>query len=75
MCIHMKNLQCLATEIYKVKNCLSPEIMEEVFIFQENENYNLMSGAHLTNRNIHTAHFGTDTITKLGPKTWKLLPD
>ena len=63
--IHMKNLQYLATEIYKVKNCLSPEIMKEVFIFQENENYNLTSGTHLINRNIHTAHFGTDTITNL----------
>ena len=27
------------------------------------------------NRNIHTAHFGTDTITNLGPKIWKLVPD
>ena len=44
--IHMKNLQYLATEIYKVKNSLSPEIMIEIFIFQENENYNLRSGTH-----------------------------
>ena len=49
--------------------------MKEVFIFQENENYNLRSGTHLMNRNIHTAHFGTDTITNLGPKIWKLVPD
>ena len=62
----MKNLEYLATEIYKVNNCLSPEIMKEVFIFQENENYNLKSGTHLMNRNIHTARFGTDTITNLG---------
>ena len=47
--IHMKNLQYLATEIYKVKNCFSPEIMKQVFIFQENENYNLVSGTYLTN--------------------------
>ena len=71
----MKNLQYLATEIYKVKNCLSPEIIKEVFIFQENKNYNLRSGPHLTTRNIHTAHFGTDTITNLGPKIWRLVPD
>ena len=71
----MKNLQYLATEVYKVKNCLSPEIMKDVFIFQENENYNLRSNTNLTNRNIHTAHFGTDTITNLGPKIWKLVPD
>ena len=73
--IHMKNLQYLATEIYKVKNCISPEIMKEVFILQKNENYNLMSGTHLTNKNIHMTHFGTDTITNLGPKIWKLVPD
>ena len=73
--IHMKNLQYLATEIYKVKNCLSPEIMKQVFIFQENENYNLVSGTYLTNWNIHAAHFGIDTVTNLGSKIWKLVPD
>ena len=35
--IHMKKLQYLATEMYKVKNCLPPEVMREVFNFQENE--------------------------------------
>ena len=70
----MKNLQHLASEICKVKDRLSPEIMKAVFIFQENENYNLKSGTHPMNRNIHTAHFGTDTITNLGPKIWKLVP-
>ena len=73
--IHMKNVQYLATEIYKVKNSLSPEIMKEVFIFRENENYNLRSGTYLMNRSIHTVHFETDTITNLGPKIWKLVPD
>ena len=71
----MKSLQYLATEVFKVKNCLSPEIMNEVFTVQENENYNLRSATHVTNRNIHTVHFGTDTITNLGPKLWKLVPD
>ena len=47
MSIHMKKLQYLAIEICKVKNSLPPEIMKEVFIFQENENYNLRSGTHL----------------------------
>ena len=42
--VHMKNLQYLATEIFKVKNSLSPIIMYEVFNFQENENYNLRKG-------------------------------
>ena len=42
--VRMKNLQYLATEIFKVKNSLSPIIMYEVFNFQENENYNLRKG-------------------------------
>ena len=41
--IHVKNLQYLATEIFKVKNDLCPEIMKEIFIFHENPTYN--SGA------------------------------
>ena len=73
--VHMKNLQYLATEIFKVKYGLSPIIMNEVFNFQENESYNLRSGINLASRNTHTAHFGTDTISSLGPKLWKLIPD
>ena len=71
----MKNLQHLATEIFKVRKGLYPIIMNEVFNFQGNESYNLRSDIHLASRNTHTAHFGTDTISSLGPKLWKLIPD
>ena len=49
--------------------------MNKVFNFQESERYNLRSGTHLTSRNMHIEHFGTDTISSLGPKLWKLIPD
>ena len=49
--------------------------MNKVFNFQENKSYNLRSGIHLASRNMHTAHFGTDTISNLGPKLWKLITD
>ena len=39
--ILVRNLHYLVTEVYKVKNNISPEIMTEIFHFQENENYNL----------------------------------
>ena len=71
--IHMKNLKYLAKEICKVKNCLFPEIMKGKW--KKNGNYNLRSGTHLMNRNIHTSHLGTDTNTNLGPKIWKLVTD
>ena len=49
--------------------------MKEVFVFQENENYDLRSGTHLPNSNMHTAHFESDTVTNLLLKLRKLLPD
>ena len=33
--IHQRNLQVLVIEIFKVRNNLSPEIMKQVFDFQE----------------------------------------
>ena len=72
--ILIKNLQYLATEIFKVKNDLCPEIMKEIFIFHENRTYNLRSGNHLTRRNIRTTHYGIETISNLGAKIWDLLP-
>ena len=38
--IHQQNLQILATEIFKVKNSLAPEIITEVFEIKE-ARYNL----------------------------------
>ena len=35
----------------------------------------LQSGRALANRNMHSARFGTDTISSLGPKLWKLVTD
>ena len=42
--INMKSLQYLAAKLFKVRNGLSPEIMKEIFAFQENEAYSLRSG-------------------------------
>ena len=38
--------------------------MNKVFNFQENERHNLKIGIHLAGRNMHTAYFGTDTISR-----------
>ena len=72
--IHVKNLQYLESEIFKVKNDLKND-MEEIFVFHENLTYNLRSGDHLTRRNIRTTHYGIEAISNLGAKTWDLLPE
>ena len=70
----MKNLLYLATELFKVKNGLSPEIVKEIFVFQENDTYNLRSGNHLARKNIRTTQYGIESVSNLGAILWNLLP-
>ena len=73
--VHVRHLHYLVTEVYKVKNNISPEIVRDIFHFQENENCNLRNGTHLTSRNMRTALFGKETVSNLGAKIWPLLPE
>ena len=52
----------MATELLKVKNGFSPEIMKEIFVFQENETYNLRSGNNLARKIIQTIQYVIDTL-------------
>ena len=73
--IHVRNLHYLVTEFYKVKNNISPEIMRDMFHFQENGNYNLRSGTHLASRDMRTTLLGKETVSNLRAKIWPLLPE
>ena len=71
--ILVKNFKHLAIELLKVKNDLSPEIVREIFVFQENETYNLRSGNHLARKNIQATQYGIGSVSNLGTKLWNLL--
>ena len=72
--IHHRNLQRLATEIFKVKHNLSPIFMKN--IFRESTNpYNLRNAPDFQTSNIRTVYNGTETISFRGPKTWSLVPN
>ena len=73
--IHVRNLHYLVTEVYKVTNNISPEIMRGIFHFQKNEDYSLRSGTHLASRNMTTTLFEKETVSNLGHKIWPLLPE
>ena len=73
MSIHQKNLQILATEIYKTKNDLGPKIMKDTFHFIQKP-YNLRNDPELQRRRKRTAYFGTESISSLNPKIWELIP-
>ena len=70
--IHQRNLQTLATEVFKTKNDLNPVIMEDVFKFK-NLTYNFRNEETLNRSNVNSVKYGTETITSLSPKIWKIL--
>lgn len=68
--VQMKNLHCLVTENFKDKNDISLDIMRDIFIFQENYNYNLRSSIHLAWINVRITLLDTETVSNGGAKIW-----
>ena len=73
--IHTRNLQYLATEIFKIKIGISPIIITEIFKFSDNTTHNLRSGQVLERRHNRTTNFGVESISTLGAKIWALVPE
>ena len=72
--IHHRNLQRLATEMFKVKNDLSPIFMKHVFPESTNP-YKLRKKTEFKSTNVRSVYNGTETISFRGPKTWLLVPN
>ena len=72
--IHHRNLQRLATEMFKVINNLSPSFMKNVFPDSINS-YDFRNTREFNNYNIRTVYNGTETISFRDPKTWSLVPN
>ena len=71
--IHKRNLQKLATEMYKAKNNISPLPMQELFNAQDIP-HNLRNKRYWEVPRTRTVCYGTETIRYRGPQTWELLP-
>ena len=71
--IHQRNLQILATETYKARTDLGPEIMKDIF-HSVQKPYNLRNDSTLQSRRNRTLYFGTESISSLAPKMWEILP-
>ena len=72
--IHQRNLQILATDIFKTKNDLNPGIMEDVCNFK-NLAYNFRNAETLNRGKVSSVKYGIETITSLGAKIWIILPN
>ena len=71
---HHRNLQKLVTEIFKVKNGLSPELVNDVFQFIEKP-YSLRTTSHFKSRRIRTTKYGIEIRSYLGSKLWNFVPN
>ena len=71
--IHQRNLQMLATESFKLRNDLRHAIMKYIFHFVKKPN-NLRNDSTLHRQRNHTVCFGTESLSSLAPKIWRIVP-
>ena len=60
--IHQRNLKVLATEIFRAKNDLSPEIIKKVFELKEPSYSLCLKGNYFVRGNVKTTHYGIQSI-------------
>ena len=66
--VHQRNLQFLATELYKVLNDLSPGLMKDVFPLNDDSVYSTLNKRTFKSRHVKTVRYGTDSLAYLAPK-------
>ena len=74
MLIHIRNLQVLATEIFKARNNLSLPIVQNIFRTSEPA-YSLRRDTIFESRRIQTQRYGIESLKQLGPKIWSQVPN
>ena len=70
---HHRNLQVLATEMFKIHQGLSPEILRETFV-SKTSSYNFRRNDTFEKRHVHSVYHGTKSLLFLGSKIWDLIP-
>ena len=71
--VHDHNIQLLATEMYKVKNDIQPNVLSE-FVTNREHNYNSRQPSDFLRDKANSTNFGLESIRILGPKIWDLVP-
>ena len=71
--LYHRNVQGLATEMFKTHRGLSPDILREIFV-PKISLYNFRRNNIFERRQIHSAYHDTESLTFLDPKIWDLVP-
>lgn len=69
-----RNIQVVATKLYKIMNRLSAKIIKELFPFNESTTYNTRNKINYHSRVIKSVAFVSKTLFYLAPKIWELVP-
>ena len=78
--IHHRNLQFLATEMFKVDKCLAPIFMNDILSrnknsFAENVSSNTrLNSSYYNYCNPKTVNYGLETLRSFAPKLWNMIP-
>ena len=70
--MHQRYLQTLATEICKVNNKISPEVVNSLFELT-NKNYNFRNASILERKRYFKVYYGSESLLSLAPKIWELV--
>ena len=72
-CIHHKNIQSLAIEMFQIKRGQSPETVSDIFT-QTTQNYKFNQNRDFRIRSVKSVYHGSESISYLGPKIWEIVP-
>ena len=72
VCIHHRNIQSLAVELFRVKENLSNTIMSDIFPTRV-LNYNLRSQTDFFRNNVNTTKFGLNSLRYFASKVWSMI--
>ena len=71
--VHVRNVQALAVEMFKVSNNYSTSLMSEIFD-KRNNAYDFRNPSEFARRNVRSVFNGTESISFLGPKILDIVP-
>ena len=72
--IHHRNIQALATKMYKVKSGYTPKCFSDLFSQIEISSYNHRRHPEFKVPLTWTVYHGSESISCQGPKIWDILP-
>ena len=72
--IHTRNLQVLASEMFKLHKNMSTELIHGL-LFVRQTHCNLRNPHHFAIPSINSVYYSPENISNLGPTLWNLVPD